>query len=242
MLHAFIDESGQRGHTDSASSHFLMSAIVVRDKNLPHLHDSLAALRVSLKRPEDSYLSWKNMRSHSERLHIAATIGAQSWLRTITVVACKRHLSPGEMTVDHMYMYQFRLLLERLSWLARQHDDVVTYTLAHIKRFQIATLREYESNLRALPTEIAWKNLDPKGGAIDQPQRDERLQFADLVVSAQATAFNPDRFGNTERRYLEATVPAIYRHALTSPLTSYGLKMHPWNQATKAAYPWVATL
>lgn len=242
MLHAFIDESGQRGHTESASSHFLLSAVVIRDRNLPFFSKALQELRSDLKRPEGTYLTWKNIRSHAERLHIAGTIGGQFWLKTITVVACKKHLPPSDMTVDQMYMYQFRLLLERLSWLARQHQEVATYTLAHIKKFKIATLRQYETALRNISTQIAWDHLDPNGGSIDQPQRNEQLQLADLVVSGTAPAFNPDRFGRTELRYLELLRPAIYQHSPSSDLTSYGLKVHPWNASTKAAYPWIAAL
>lgn len=198
-------------------------------------------LRNSLNRPHDCYLSWKNIRSHPERLHIARELGRQTWMRSITVVACKNHLEPREMTVDHMYMYQFRLLLERLSWLGRDHGEVVSYTLAHIRGFKMETLREYEKILRSIPTEIAWEHVDPAGGRIDQPQRNERLQMADLVVSAQASAFNPDRFGNTENRYLHELLPIAYRHG-RGALASYGLKMHPWRATTKAAYPWVAAL
>jgi hypothetical protein len=242
MLHAFIDESGQRGHADAASPHFLLGAAVVRTSNLERVTDSMAQLREDLRRPADSYLSWKNFRSHSDRLHIAESLGSFTWMKSITVVACKRHLDPGSLNVDQMYMYQFRLLLERLSWLARQHGEVASYTLAHIRKFKIETLREYESRLREIQTEIAWGHVDPKGGSIDQPQRDERLQVADLVVSAQASAFNPDRHGRTERRYLEATAPVIYRYSKGSSVASYGLKMHPWTDTTKAAYPWVAAL
>lgn len=242
MLHAFIDESGQRGHTDKASPHFLLSAVVVRDRNLPLVATLLEQLRGELKRPAGTYLTWKNMRSHSERLHIAQTIGSQVWLKTITVVACKQHLPPSAMTVDQMYMYQLRLLLERLSWMGRQHREVATYTLAHVQRFKLPTLRQYEAALKNVSTEIAWDHLDPSGGLIDQPQRDERLQLADLVTSGTAPAFNPDRFGRTEPRYLELLRPAIYQHSPSSDLTSYGLKIHPWNASTKAAYPWIAAL
>lgn len=146
------------------------------------------------------------------------------------------------MNVDHMYLYQLRMLLERLSWLAKSHKEVATYTLAHIRKFQLSSLREYEDRLRGMQTQIQWEFLDPAGGSIDQPQRLEPLQLADLVVSAHACAFNPDKHGNTERRYLEEARPVIYSHTKASPLTSYGLKMHPWSESTKAAYPWVAAL
>jgi len=42
------------------------------------------------------------------------------------------------------YLYCFRLLLERMSWLAKARGGVVEYTLSHVRRFRIAKLREYE--------------------------------------------------------------------------------------------------
>ena len=96
--------------------------------------------------------------------------------------------------------------------------------------------------LRSHPDcQMAWDRPDPAGGKIDQPNRLELLQFADAAASSTATAFEPDRFGNTEQRYLSEFAPRLYRRG-NGKLTSYGLKMHPWSDATRAAYPCVATL
>ena len=193
------------------------------------------------RRPGDT-LAWKNLRSHPQRLHVAQTLGRQPWLTTSTVVVCKRYLPSTLPTEDHAYLFTVRFLLERLSWYARDNSAVLSYMLAHIVRFPMSKLRSYESILRKDPAcQIAWTALDPKGGRIDQPSRVEGLQLADLTVSASAAAFEPDEFGNTERRYLEALAPRLYRRG-SGALTSYGLKMHPWNDKTRAAYPWVTAL
>jgi hypothetical protein len=34
----------------------------------------------------------------------------------------------------------------------------------------------------------------------------------------------------------------IYRYSPASAVASYGLKMHPWTDTTKAAYQWIAAL
>lgn len=140
------------------------------------------------------------------------------------------------------YLYAFRFLLERISWLAKQHGEQAQYTLAHIRRFKLENLRDYEASLRGLPTEIKWPNLDPKGGDISQPKILEQLQLADLVASSCGIAFNsPENTGVVETSYLRALRMRFYQPSGKS-LTSYGLKMHPWNENTKAAYPWVAAL
>jgi hypothetical protein len=48
--------------------------------------------------------------------------------------------------------------------------------------------------------------------------------------------FEADEFGNTEMKYLQELSPRLHRKT-GRPIISYGLKMHPWNDVTKAAYP-----
>lgn len=153
----------------------------------------------------------------------------------------QRHLPDTGLNDDLGYLYTLRYLLERLSWFARERNLVLEVTLAHVVRFKIEKLRTYEQILRADPTcQIAWAWLDEAGAKIDQPNRVELLQMGDLTASSIATAFEPDRFGNTEDRYLRELSPRLYRRK--GNLTSYGLKLHPWSDSTRAAYPWVAAL
>ncbi|WP_185906870.1 DUF3800 domain-containing protein [Streptomyces sp. WAC06273] len=245
-LHAFIDEAGQRSRSERSSDHFVMSAVVVADGELPKAAAFLASLRSDLRRRPGDTLHWQNFKSHTDRLHAARSLGAQSWATISSVVVCKRHLPTGATRLDddQAYLYTFRFLLERLSWLARDSQATLEYTLAHVVRFKIAKLRQYESILQAqnaMECRVAWQSLDPHGGRLAQPSGVEMLQCADLAASATYAGFNADRFGNTEPRYLQELSPRLYRRG-SAPLTSYGLKMHPWNSSTKAAYPWVAAL
>ncbi|MGI5201653.1 DUF3800 domain-containing protein [Spirillospora sp. CA-108201] len=240
---AFIDEAGQRSRTPKSSDHFVMSAAIIDDEHLDDAADCLAKLRVDLGRRPGDHLTWKNLHGHSLRLHASKVLGQQPWLTVSSVVVCKRHITHGieEIDDDLAYLYTVRYLLERLSWHARDRSRQSSYTLAHVIRFKKEKLREYERLLRGdAACKIAWSALDPRGGQIDQPQRLELLQLADLAASATFAAFEPDRYGNTERRYLENFAGRLYRR--NEKLTSYGLKMHPWCPSTKAAYPWVAAL
>lgn len=238
---AYIDESGGRAHTAKSTDHFVMSAVAFRTLDRMHAIDLLASLRGDLGRRPGDALHWVNVKGHSQRLHVARTLGQAPFLTISSVIVCKRHFAPEGriMQEDASYLYTLRYLLERLSWFGRSGGGAVEYTLAHIVRFQIAKLREYEARLRADPAcKINWSYLAP--GRIDQPTRIEELQLADLAASATAAAFEPDAYGNTERRYLEEMAPRLYRH--NGNLTSYGMKMHPWNAAVKAAHPWVQAL
>jgi hypothetical protein len=242
VLHAYIDESGDRGSSPTSSEHFVMTAFVYSDADVERAAGLLDDLRSELGRKPGTELGWKFLKSHEERLHAAIRLGTQnSWAQTTSVIVCKRRLD-GSVNNDERYLHTFQLLLERLSWIARDRQEVMRYTLAHIIRFKIERLREFEANLRTNPTSrIHWEALDPHGGRMVAASTEEKLQLGDLAASATAAAFNPDRFGNTETRYLKQLAPLLYR-GRNSPITSYGLKLFPADESTRAAYRWVAAL
>jgi hypothetical protein len=243
VLRAFVDESGGRAVTAKSTDYFVMAAVVIDDTAIAVASETLTQMRQDLGRRPGDPLSWKNLKSHSQRLRAAQLLAAAP-VTISSVVVCKRYLATALPSEDHAYLYTLRFLLERLSWLARDRKTAVEYTLAMITRFRLATLRAYEARLRNSSTcKIAWDGM-PLPGRIDQPSRQELLQLADLAASATAKAFELDRFGNTERRYLEMLAPRLYRRGRgATALTSYGLKMHPWNDPScKAAHPWVNEL
>jgi hypothetical protein len=218
-----------------------MTAVAFRHADRASVSDLLAQLRKDLGRRPGDTLHWVNVKRHGQRVHAARLLGQAPFLTISSVVVCKRYFAGGDQIhhEDVSYLYTLRYLLERLSWYGRSGGGAVDYTLAHIVRFQIAKLRLYEARLKAeAGCQIKWAYLQP--GKIDQPERAEELQLADLAASATAAAFEPDQFGNTEPRYLTEMAPRLYRHR--GNLTSYGLKMHPWNATVQAAYPWVQAL
>lgn len=242
-----VDESGQRAVTRRSSDHFVMSAVVYRDVNEDRVMDLLERLRADLDRQPGQRLHWKSIKGHTNRLRGSTTLGNTTFIKLASVVVCKRLLVGTAPPHEHMsYLFTFRLLLERLSWMAEDEGTTLDYTLSHVQRFPMRKLREYEARLRALGglTSIKWRYLDPSGGKLDQDTKVQQLQLADFVASAQAAAFEPDKYGYTETRYLRELVPRIYpsRRGGRRNLTSYGLKMHPWNDAARAAYPWVLEL
>ncbi len=243
MLYAYIDESGDRSHSHKARDHFIMGAVAAQEQDRASVTRLLVDLRAHLHRRPTDVLHWANIRSHPQRLYIAQTLGVAEFLTVSSVIVCKRQF-PREDAIldeDRAYLYTFRYLLERLSWLARAHRTELDYTLSHIVRFKLDKLRKYEAVLRQeAGCQIDWRFV-ARPGKIDQPGRIEELQLADLATSAIAAAFEPDDFHNTEQRYLHCIAPRLYRHP-GGALTSYGLKVHPWNETTRAAYPWAATL
>lgn len=239
---AYIDESGQRSKSSRSSDHFVMSAVMLEEGELNQASDLLARIRAELGRQPGDHLTWKNIKSHQQRVRAAQMVGSATFLTITSVIVCKRDFDAGKGSIpsdDFAYMYTFRFLLERMSWFARDTGGTtIDYVLAQIGRFRLAQLREYERNLRALAdARVHWPAL-PRGGQIDQPRRLEYLQFADIAASATAQAFESDQFGNTEQRYLEELRPRLYVYP-GGRITSYGLKMHPWNDKSRGAHPWL---
>jgi hypothetical protein len=118
-----------------------MSGVVVADAHLPTMAARLAQLRIDLSRRPGDPLHFRNLKSHSA----AQAVGDAPWLTISTVVVCKRYLSGALPSEEHAYLYTLRFLLERLSWLAHRRGAVLSYTLAHIVRFETAKLRQYEA-------------------------------------------------------------------------------------------------
>jgi hypothetical protein len=220
-----------------------MSAVVLPEEDLPAGAALLAGVRLDLGREPGHTLHWRNLKQHSAKIHFAQRIGEAPFLLLCSVVVCKRHLADVGMNDDQAYLFTLRFLLERLSWLARDNARDLHYTIAHIVRFKKEKLREYEAALRAtVGCQVAWSSMNPRGGRLEQPNNVEMLQLADASASATFAAFEDDQFGNTEQ-YLREMAPRLYRRGKgPKALTSYGLKLHPWGDTTKAAYPWVAAL
>ena len=235
---AFVDESGVSARSDTAPKHFVVSAVVVRERNREKIAPMLASLRSDLSRPNGT-LSWKQITSHVQRVHAAQTIGKTTWLRTISIVLCKEELAKNEMTAETRYLWTLRLLLERLSWMALECNEKVYPLISHLRGFEAEKLREYEGILLGMDTQIRWKWLAPCE-VVNSADREE-LQLADLVASAVGSSVEPDAFGNVEHRYVYEMRSKIWvRKGGLLPV--YGLKVHPAAVMGRVAYSWIKKL
>ena len=240
-LMAYIDESGVTAHSPTAGPCFVLTAAMFDEERSDDVRALLARMRKDTNRSPKAVLHWNRIDSHSDRVHIAASVGAVEFITVSSVIVCKTRL-PDAQNMSHVqrYLFAFRMLLERMTWLARGDGRRVHYTLAHIVGLHRTQLAEYKHRLFTLdePTAIAWSHLDGLGD-IDYPNRNELLQLADLCASATGAAFNHDKHGRVETGYLRHLLPRLYRHG-ASPLTSYGLKLHP--ASALADHPWINEL
>jgi hypothetical protein len=242
MLRAYVDESGDRGTTPTATDFFVMSAAIVDDLTRPAVQGRLASIRHGLNKPPGTVLHFaRNIREHGARVYVCRQLGGLRRLTISNVVMCKRLLiGADQLTTDPqaVYLYTLRFTLERLSWLARDQNAEIIVTFAHVQNFPYDRLDEYVARLRTIPTTIHWPVV--RDIRINQPRNLELLQIADIAASSVLRAFQPDRFGVTEDRYLRELGSRLYRRP-PGPVTSYGMKLHP-GPAALAMYPWVGSL
>lgn len=240
-LHAYIDESGQRGMSPKSSTHFVLSAVIFDQDDENKFDLEIKELKKGTGRLEQHGISFKKL-SDPQRKFVSERLGQFSAATTIAVVIRKSALTDELRNENRLYLYALRLLLERLSWLGKSKKATVKYTISHITRLKIEQLRSYEDALRNTQTEIKWDFLDPKGGSLNVPGKIEQLQMADLFASSIGIAFNaPSETRPTDHSYLENFYSRLWAPS-PGKIHSYGLKMFPPQQNVKATYPEVAAL
>lgn len=213
----------------------MVSAIIVPDSDDARLRAELAQLRAALGRHPGHVLHFMKF-SHSQRLKAAQDIANCSLATIVNVIVHKdligQPLPAGEMAYisrpDPMYLWALRLLLERISWFVDDNGGTgAIVTFAHLKGFRAQKLHDYRQALETSDgVDIRWKVFDGHPLRIDSPQAVELLQVADTTASALFRAIEPDRYGNTEPRYLQELGPKLYRRG-RADVTSYGLKTFP---------------
>jgi hypothetical protein len=240
MFRVYIDEAGDRGHHPASSTHFVVSAVVVRDAYDAVVRGQLTTLRTALGRQPGHTLHFRKL-THSQKVKACQDVAGFS-IDTITSVVMVKPRFAGAMSaggtafikhIDPMYLYAVRLLLERVSWYVDENGGgPAIVTFAHLTRFPAAKLHNYRQALQQSPTQIRWNAYAGHQWRINHPNTIDLLQLADATASALFKAVDPDQYGNTEDRYLRALAPKLYRRGAAN-ITSYGLKVFPTSECNK---------
>lgn len=238
IYRVLVDESGDRGIAAGSSAHFVTSAIIVADGDTGQARQALDQLRLDLGRHSGHVLHFRNL-NHSQKVKATQDIAGFPIAAIACSIVCKRTLgqptSAGNMAYisrpDPMYLWALRLLLERISWYARDNGGAeAIVTFAHVRRFKVQKLHDYRQALRQSQTEIWWPAFDGHPFRVSDHGATELLQLADISASALFKAIEPDTLGIAENRYLRNLSPKLYRRG-GGALTSYGLKVFPASEA-----------
>lgn len=245
---AYIDESGDEGFVfrpdgSGSSRWFVLSAAVVRRTNDLQMVSCLKETREILGKPAKKPLHFVDLK-HEQRVPYIRRVGSLP-IRTVSVLVHKPQITEIERfqnTKFLLYRYATRLLLERVSWLCRDHrrlgegdgsaevifsnrsimsyDEIRTY-LRHL-------LERSDSDPRGV--QIDWTVIDPDRIRAVEHSKLAGLQVADAVASGLLFALKVNRYGETETGYVGHLKKSIYRHK--GAALGYGLKVWPGDIAT----------
>lgn len=233
----YIDESGDEGFTflpnDQGSSRWLvLSALVFRREN-DSLTVSLARqARELLKKPPRHPLHFRELK-HEQRVPLARLIG-QTQARTVSVLIHKPSIPEPENFQQQkysLYRYACRLLLERVSWLCRDHHKAgqgngrAELIFSNRSAMSYDDLRTYLHHLRTDVTKdvrIDWNVVDPALVSAVNHDQLAGLQLVDAVATSVFYAVHKNPYGEVEERYLKLVAPTIYHHE--GKAEGYGLK------------------
>ena len=240
---AYIDESGDEGFVfnpdgSGSSRWFVLSAAVIRQANDLQMVSCLKEVREVLKKPPKTPLHFVDLK-HEQRIPYIRRVGSIPF-RTVTVAVYKPLITEPETfqnTKYLLYRYATRLLLERVSWLSRDHrkvgegDGYTEVIFSNRSNMSYKDIKEYLRLLRKQSendpqkVQIDHTVIDPDRIKSVEHSKLAGLQVADAVASGIHFALKVGRYGETEPGYLPHLRNTIYRHKETA--IGYGIKIWP---------------
>ena len=252
-FHAYIDESGDEGFSfrdppgQGSSDWFVLSACVVRAANLPIIARQCGPTFRQIE-AKGRVVHFRSL-PDKEKLILAESIGAKS-IKTVSICVNKRQLQQmyKNHTLDRrrrLYFYASRLLLERITWIARDYRDPKAadhrckLIFSRNKYFSYGRLCRYLDELQATNTKIAWDYIDLPATSAAEHHSSMWLKVADAVASGMASALEL----NKSESYALAMGKAMYRYR-DKTCKSYGLKFFPHvpKEEKNGRYRWIATV
>ncbi|MDD5673928.1 MAG: DUF3800 domain-containing protein [Chitinivibrionales bacterium] len=237
----YIDESGDEGFVfkpdGSGSSRWMvMSAAVIRKENDLQGVRCLEKVRQILGKQPKQQLHFSDL-THEQRVAYINEITTLP-IRTVSILVYKPCIREPEKFQSEkflLYRYVTRYLLERVSWLCRDHrtagsgDGTADLIFSNRSIMSYSELRVYLDHLKdhsdSLKVTVDWNIIhSQKVRAVDHSQL-AGLQIADAVASGFFYAINKNRYGNVEDRYARELGKTLYRHK--SKAEGYGLKFWP---------------
>lgn len=247
-LNAYIDESGDEGFTrlgwrkegvqQASTEWLLLGAVVVPAEVDAERMRVVDELRRQLGKKGPKPLHWRDLRHDHEKKRIAMDLLGQQGFRCCIVALYKPPLKArarGLQKRGYLYNYATRFLVERLTWMAEDHDRAVNLYFEHRATTSYTDLQHY---LQRIAND---QGATIKRGRICEVRPVEATrkgaQVADFYVSAAAEALEPTLSGYTEEDYLLRVSHQLYRHPQRS-LIGYGFKVFPPESLNEERYPW----
>lgn len=210
QLRAYVDETGDRGHSGRSSKFFAFSAVLLSEEDEPELRRAMSLLRREMGTPVGKALHWKDhVKNFDRRQRVSTVLGRLSGLQVIYVIVEKAAIpATSHMRTDHTVFYNYaaglmmeRLLLATQGWPGGRHKLVVRF--GHVRGFDHTTTIDYFQVKRIMPPELPWSILHGKVHFENQAEWDG-LQAADQYAGMLNAAISPDPYGGYEQHHLLA--------------------------------------
>lgn len=247
LFNCYIDEAGDEGIETGGSRWFILGALIVPEE--VDLQTSTMVSRVKNRFGHDDkfVLQWRKVKKHSQKLYICQEYQTEQWV-FVCVATDKKHpkvTNARWLKEKHaLYNYSARLLLERLSWYARDNGNRKAFPIFEYRsNTNYDEMRDYFHYLRNLtpPTQISWGNVEYWDFRILPKKQSRLLQASDNLCGAIKDGLEYDGFGNVEPRYVQSFSSCFYRHR--GKLFSYGFKFLHTNaeilEELKNEYEWL---
>lgn len=236
---AYIDEAGDEGfnflpNEKGSTRWFVLSALVVRRANDLHTLRIIDAARTVLEKDRKYVLHFRHLRHEHRIAYVRCFEGAP--FRFVSVFFHKPSTPDPEhfqQQKDSLYRYLTRLLLERVSWLVRDHrrpaegDGYCDLVFSNRSAMSYSDLCSYLGLLKKRSgndnVRIDWSTIDPERVKAVQHDQLAGLQLVDAVASGCYQAVNRNPYGNCEDGYLRLLAPLAYRHQRSA--WGYGVKI-----------------
>ena len=247
----YIDESGDEGFVfngdgSGSSRWFVLSAAVIRKEKDLEMVSCLKEVRAVLGKPPKTPLHFVDLK-HEQRVPYIRRVGELP-IRTVNVLVYKPLIVEPEKfqnTKYLLYRYVTRMLLERVSWLCRDHrqadvgDGFAEIIFSNRTNMSYEDIRKYLRQLlqqsadNPQQVQIDRTVIDPERISSVEHSKLAGLQVADAVASGFHFAVKVNRYGETESGYLPYLKKTVYRHQNT--VLGYGIKVWPYDFATLKA-------
>lgn len=251
----YVDEAGDEGFKfwggeRGSSRWFVLSAVVVRKTNDLHMVKVAKEARTVLGKPDKCALHFRELR-HEQRIPFARLIG-EAPIRTVHILVHKPTIPNPEtfqQEAHKLYRYATRLLLERVSWICRDHakdgNCMTDLVFSNRSAMSYDDLKDYLGRLftqyaNGGDVNIHWDSISPdRVRAVNHDQL-AGLQIADAVATSAFYAVNKSLYGEVEERYLRLLAKTLYRRKKQA--IGYGLKIWCNDDAEKKRLAEIASL
>ena len=226
-IEVYVDEIGDRGFGPKSSPYFCFAACAFKHSDADHVVEAMKRLNGALGRnPGQPIHAVQHLKKHDQLMEAVERLaGLRGLLKVFYVVLPKASTPPTaylRSSPDYVYNYLARILLERMSWLAREAELPAYPYFATVKRMPRSHLDQYIARLQVEDKDIDWRWLITPVG-VDHASNRVGMQWADIagraIWKATTPGAHPPR--RIEPVYLETIAPVIWGKR---PIESYGIK------------------